>query len=179
MGAERSRRVAATCCAALVVVGLPAGCGGGSPSKSSAGKAVYERRMQAISARFTPAETHALLPVVRALRRRALARAAAELRRASRLYAAEAEALAAIVPPAEIARDHAVLVAVARAVARHDLATSRSLTVSEAQRGGTFPNPPTFDGASWVRRTEAAANDLRSKGYDVGDFTGGAEHVAP
>jgi hypothetical protein len=157
---------------ALLAIAAPllVACG----SASHTGRTAYDQKMQTVAQRYGTAETRTFILLTRAFAKRQQGRAVSSMRRAAALYTAESNALAAIRPPKDAAHDHAVLAA--------SYLTAGRWAATLATR---LKNPPNATAATnrdatntWLPRVNAVLRDLKAKGYEVGDFTGSAEHLA-
>ena len=158
---------------AIIMVGT--GCGG---SASASRRAAYERRLQAIEERFGAKASRALLPVTRALIRDR-PKAARQIKQAAVVLMQEADALAAIAPPIEVAQDHRALIVYARAVSEEESGLARLANASatgELKPGETASVVSRAKGAR--SQYDAALRDFKRKGYDILDFLIGVEHTA-
>lgn len=127
-------------------------------------KPAYEAAMKAIAKRFDVPEARALQPMTKDP-----AGAALQNHLAGVLFGKEATALAAIVPPNEVAADHRALVAFDRAVSQNYFVVAAWL--SATARGGKTKAPPPL-ASKWVDLSYKATSDLHAKGYKLGGFTG-------
>jgi cytochrome c2 len=167
------RRVA--CTGVAVLVG--AGCGGSNAHPSAAAKSAYVKRMQAIAERYGASASSALLPVAHSLGRDN-GKAVQQMNRGALVYAREADALAAITPPKEVAQDHRALVAWLRGLARYESGVARLV---KSSAGGAF-NERAFvslfaENKDALNAGEAARRDFKRKGYDLDSFTGGLGEI--
>jgi hypothetical protein len=121
-------------------------------------KGAYELRMQAIARQTDAAQARA------AKHPRVSGIVLADEQAA--IMTQEADNLASIDPPTEVAADHAVLLDADRALA----ANSRALALFLAHKGAK-PNPNTS--LVWLSRTFNAVSDFRAKHYHLGGFTDG------
>lgn len=98
---------------------------------------------------------------------RQTAKAPAFLRAEGRIYRLEAAKLRALLPPAEVASDHKELI-------REDLQTARDYqrlaAAVEHRRQGKPPSVSAIIGS--LPRSFRVLSDYRSKGYNLGSFTG-------
>lgn len=152
-----------------------AGCGRGHADVTR--KTAYEKRVQAVAERFGAMASHELLPAARMLVHDR-PKAALKMSRGALVFMQEADALAAITPPKEVAQDHRALVAWLRALSRNESGLARLVKASAT---GELKPGEAASLLSGVKRAlsrgDAALRDFKRKGYDLFGFTGGVEHV--
>jgi hypothetical protein len=147
-------------------------------SASASRRAAYVARVQAIEERFGAKASRELLPVTRALIRDR-PKAAWQIRRAAVVLIQEADALASVTPPIQVAQDHRAVIVYLRALSQEESGIARLVNVSatgESKPGEAASVLSRVKGAK--SRYDAALRDFRQKGYELVDFPIGAEHVA-
>jgi mono/diheme cytochrome c family protein len=161
--------------AVVAGVWLGAGCGGSKPHTSAAAKNAYVKRVQSIGDRYGASASSILRPVVRTLGRDNR-KAAQQMIRGALVYAREADALAAITPPKEVAQDHRDLVSWLRGLARYESGVAKLLrsSASGVVKERAFV-PLITENKDASDRAEAALRDFKRKGYPLFDLSGGLE----